>query len=320
MSSSSTSVMPRPVMTVQGPVPYEQLGITDAHNHIWIEAIPGGIEGNPILNQYDLILRELVEYRGNGGGSLLDCQPGGCGRDGNKLLQLSKASMVNLIACTGFHLKKYYPPDYWLWEASAQTVSDTLTSELEQGLEETINTDTPARAGFIKIALEEAWADCSLADLEGVASAAYNTKSIIEIHTEKGSLAEKACVYFVDHAVLPQQLVLCHMDKRPDLSLHKALANLGVLLEYDTFYRPKYNPETNLWPLIDTMVSEGLSNRVAFATDMAAPSLYHNIGGGPGLSSLPDEIQRKLAEKGYPEAACKQMLGENIARRLAGID
>jgi len=319
MSAYSPSIVPRSVMTVQGPVPYEQLGVTDAHNHVWIEPIPGASEGSPVLNQYDLILSELIEYRQKGGGTLLDCQPGGCGRDGNKLLELSKASKVNLIACTGFHRKKYYYASHWIWEASAQNVCDTLCSELDKGLIETMDAPSSVKAGFIKIALEATWADCPQDALEGAAAAARMTKIILEIHTEKGALAEKACVYFLDRGVLPHQLVLCHMDKRPDISLHKALASLGVLLEYDTFYRPKYDPTTKLWPLIEQMVSAGLSDRIALATDMAEAALYHNIGGGPGLSSLPGEIQEKLIEKGYPETARNQMLGGNIARRLAGI-
>jgi predicted metal-dependent phosphotriesterase family hydrolase len=110
------------------------------------------------------------------------------------------------------------------------------------------------------------------------------------------------------------------MDKRPDISLHKELARLGVLLEYDTFYRPKYNPSTHLWPLIEQMVSAGFSDRVALATDMAEAELYHFIGGGPGLARLPGEIQNQLNEKGCPETFRKQMLGGNIARRLAGIN
>ncbi|OGN96915.1 MAG: hypothetical protein A2Z71_07095 [Chloroflexi bacterium RBG_13_50_21] len=319
MSASSPPIVPQPVMTVQGPAPYERLGITDAHNHVWIEAIPGAWEGSPVLNQYDLILRELIEYHGRGGGTLLDCQPGGCGRDGNKLFELSRASKVNLIACTGFHRKKYYSQDYWLWGASAQEVCGSLCSELDHGLEETLNTPDHLRAGFIKIALEDSWADCPEAAIEGAATAASMTKALLEIHTEKGLLAEEACIYLMDRGVLPHQLVLCHMDKRPDISLHKALANLGVLLEYDTFYRPRYSPNSNLWPLVDHMVSAGYSDRIAFATDMAEPALYHNIGGGPGLSSLPAEIQDVLIEKGIPETARKQMLGGNIARRLAGI-
>jgi 5-phospho-D-xylono-1,4-lactonase len=319
MLDSSLSQVPRPVMTVQGPVPYDQLGITDAHNHVWIGPVAGATDGIPVLNQFGLIAKELHDYRQLGGSSLLDCQPGGCGRDGKKLLELSAESGVNIIACTGFHRKKYYPADYWLWNATANQVGDLLQSELEHGLSEILELDKPVRAGFIKIALEATWADCPLAALEGVAIAAQKTGALVEVHTEQGSLAEKVCIYFEQHGVLFKQLVLCHMDKRPDISLHQALANLGILLEYDTFYRPKYSPHTRLWPLIDQMVSAGLADHIALATDMAEAALYHNIGGGPGLASLPGEIQEKLIERGTPEAARKQMLGGNISRRLAGI-
>jgi phosphotriesterase-related protein len=287
---------------------------------MWIEPVSGADPGSPILNQFDSILKELVEYREKDGGTLLDCQPDGCGRDGNKLLALSIASKVNLIACTGFHRKKYYPQNYWLWGASAQKICDFLCSELEQELVETSNTLSPVRAGFIKIALESSWAECPHIAIEGAAAAALKTKALMEIHTEKGALAEKACIYFTDLGLSPTQLVLCHMDKRPDTGLHKELARLGVLLEYDTFYRPKYNPSEKLWPLIEQMISAGLSDRVALATDMAEAELYHHIGGGAGLASLPGEIQEQLNIKGFPETARKQMIGGNIARRLAGIN
>jgi len=320
MSFSAHLSAPHPVITVQGPLPYESLGITDAHNHMWIEAVPGADPSAPILNQFNPILKELVEYREKGGETLLDCQPQGCGRDGNQLLALSKASGVNIIACTGFHRRKYYAQSHWLWNAGAQEICDFLCSELDKGISETLNTPAPIRAGFIKIALEAAWADCPHAALEGAASAAFKTKALMEIHTEKGALAEKACVYFTDLRLLPNQLVLCHMDKRPDIGLQKELARLGVLLEFDTFYRPKYNPSTNLWPLIEQMVNAGFSDRVALATDMAEAELYHFIGGGAGLASLPGEIRDQLNEKGFPEAARKQMLGGNIACRLAGMN
>jgi phosphotriesterase-related protein len=307
-------------MTVQGPLAYERLGITDAHNHVWIDPVPGSDPGAPVLNQFTSILMELGAYLKKGGGSILDCQPQGCGRDGRQLWALSKQSHVNLIACTGFHRKKYYPHDHWLWAAGARQVSDFLCSELERGLLETLETAQPVRAGFIKIALESSWAESPLAAVEGAGLAALQTKALIEIHTEKGALAEKACVYFTDMGLSPAQLVLCHMDKRPDAGLHKELARLGVLLEYDTFYRPKYNPPANLWPLIEQMAAAGFADRVALATDMAESELYHFIGGGAGLASLPAEIQDLLIRKGYPETDRKQMLGGNIARRLAGIN
>ena len=126
--------------------------------------------------------------------------------------------------------------------------------------------------------------------------------------------------YFNKKGVNNSQIILCHMDKRMDLGLHKELAQPGVLLEYDTFFRPKYSPEENLWILIDEMVKAGLSYRVALATDMAESSLYHNLGGGPGLASLPGIIRARLTRMHIPENNIQQMLGENISRRLAGLN
>ncbi len=311
---------PRPVMTVTGPVLYESLGFTDAHNHLWISPVSGSEAGSPVLSEFEPMLQELNEYRERGGQSVLDCQPQGCGRDGNQLRALSQASHVNVIACTGFHRRKYYPPDHWLWEADANAVANFLCSELQQGLQETLQSGFPIRAGFIKIALESAWAKCPEQALEGAARAASRSGALVEIHTEKGALAEKACIYFLDRGLLPSQVVLCHMDKRPDAVLHKELARLGVLLEYDTFHRPKYEPSTNLWPLIEKMVTAGLADHVALATDLAEAHLYHFLGGGPGLASLPGLVRNQLKQKGIPEAAQQQMLGGNIARRLAGVN
>lgn len=319
MNASASLSAPHPVMAVHGPVAHERLGITDAHNHLWIEAVPGAEPDVPILDQFDPILKDLNAYREQGGGAILDCQPEGCGRDGNRLLALSKASGIHLIACTGFHRKKYYPQNHWLWQTKTQQISDFFTSELEQGLCETLNNPFHVRAGFIKIALEAAWVDCPHAALEGAAAAALKTKALIEIHTEKGALAEKASVYFMDLGLSPHQLVLCHMDKRPDISLQKELARLGILLEYDTFFRPQYKPEAHLWPLIEQMVSAGFSKQIALATDMVGAKHYRHIGGGLGLASLPGEIQDQLIEKNIPVTDRKALLGGNISRRLAGI-
>jgi len=318
--ASTQPAAPRPVQTVLGPVPYETLGLTDAHNHMWISPVPGADPSGPVLDQFDAILRELGEYREAGGKSLLDCQPGGFGRDGNKLLALSSASGVSLIACTGFHRRKYCPSLPSLWDADAQQVADLLFSELQEGLQETLDRTSRVRAGFIKIALEAAWEDCPGEALEGAAAAAAQTQTLVEVHTEKGALAERACAYFTDLGASAKQLLFCHMDKRPDAGLHKALADTGVMLEYDTFYRPKYDPEANLWPLLEEMAGAGYADRIALATDMAEAELYHFIGGGPGLSSLPAEIRGQLGKRGFTDLQQQQLLGGNIARRLAGLD
>jgi len=105
-----------------------------------------------------------------------------------------------------------------------------------------------------------------------------------------------------------------------DIGLHSELAKAGILLEYDTFFRSKYSPEENLWSLIDTMVSSGLSYRLALATDMAEAEYYQCLGGGPGLASFPGFIRERLSHMHVPENNIQQMMGENITRRLAGLN
>ena len=89
------------------------------------------------------------------------------------------------------------------------------------------------------------------------------------------------------------------------------------MLEYDTFFRPKYNPEENLWPLIDGMVEAGLSHAIALATDLAGGSLWARIGGGPGIVSFISEVKKRLEGMAYSSEIIQAMTGGNIAARLA---
>jgi phosphotriesterase-related protein len=320
MNNSPESTLEfRPIHTVLGELPFTRLGIVDTHTHAWIEPVQGADPTSPVLDQYGKIYEELKRYRLAGGSSLLDCQPGGCGRNANRLIQLSRESGVNIIACTGFHRRKYYAPDYWLFHADIEDIADYFIKELCISMEETDGQPEKAVAGFIKIALEAEWESTPQKALMAAIIAARETGALVEIHTEKGALAEKVVSVFEDNGVRPQRLVICHIDKQADFELHSKLASVGVLLEYDTFYRPKYRPEENLWPLIQKMVHHGLVNHIALANDMAEAAMYRTIANGPGLESLPGEIKDRLLSMGCPENSIRQMLGENIARRLAGI-
>ena len=304
------------MMTVLGPVPAQALGIADAHNHLWIDPTPGTRPDLPRLVDRPAILAELKEYRQAGGGAQMDCQPGGSGRDGRVLQELSRQSGVHIIACTGFHLEKYYPPDFWLFEAGAEQAQAFFVSEILYSLQETRELAEPVRAGFIKIACPAQLEDLPEDLLVAAASAAVETGTAMEIHTERGSAAEEILAFFSDCGVPPDRLVICHMDKRPDFGLHRALVQAGVTLEYDTFYRPKYRPEANLWPLLRRMVEAGLGGQVALATDMAESDLWA-YRGGPGLAGLLAQIRPRLESQGIDPTTIQGLLGGNIARCLA---
>jgi len=50
------------VIDVLGPVAPEEIGITDAHNRVWISPVECLSEDAPVLDQFDLIVAELADY------------------------------------------------------------------------------------------------------------------------------------------------------------------------------------------------------------------------------------------------------------------
>jgi len=304
-------------MTVLGPVPAGQLGFMDAHAHTWIEPIPGAAPGAPVLDNRAACLAELSEYKQAGGGAMADCQPFGCGRNGRMLVDLSRSTGVHLVASTGFHLRRYYSPGFVLWCWPAEQACEFFSSELGVGLNETLNWIEPVQAGFIKVACETTLEQSPLDLLMGAAQASFQTGAAIEVHTEKGQDAEKILEFLVRHGAPPHKVILCHMDKRPDPALHKDLAGSGALLEYDTFFRPKYAPDEFLWPLIEEMVSTGYEGSIALAADLAEAGTWKVHGGEFGLPGLLTNVRPRLQRLGYSAQTITCLLGANIAQRLS---
>ncbi len=124
MSITNPITQPHLVNTVLGPLSHLVFGITDAHNHVWIDPIDGAAKGSPVLNDQEMITRELGEYIKAGGKTILDCQPGGCGRDANLLMDLSITSGVN-------HHRMYrFPPPQVL--SSKQFLLEVVGTKMDR--------------------------------------------------------------------------------------------------------------------------------------------------------------------------------------------
>ncbi|MFN8482581.1 MAG: hypothetical protein U0768_06005 [Anaerolineae bacterium] len=305
------------VMTVNGPLPPSALGTTDAHTHVWIAAVAGAAADAPQLHDAAAIVRELEDFRRVGGGAVVDCQPGGCGRDGRSLARLSAASGVHIVAATGYHRARYYAPDAPQLRFTAEQACDYFVGEILGGLTETREDAGPVYPGFIKIAAEATLEQSPLALMEGAAAASLATGYAIEMHTEQGASAEHFLEFFIQQGVSPQRLVFCHIDKRPDVALHRELAAAGVVLEYDTFFRPKYQPDTNVWPLLEALAAAGFDHQIALATDMADSAMWRSYGGGPGMAAFVTQIGARLASVGFQDSAVRSLTGGAIAERLA---
>ncbi len=309
--------MDKRVMTVLGAAAPEELGIVDGHSHVWIEPVTGAAPDAPVLNNETAIVAELRQFRAAGGGAIVDHQPGGCGRNGRILPTLSRASRVHLIACTGFHRQRYYPPNHPLWHMDAGAAAALFVDELTVALHETKDSLQPVRAGVIKIAGEATLAETPQPLLEAAAIACQETDCAISMHTERGTAVENFLQFFLDQGVDPQRLIFCHVDKRPDFAFHQAIAQTGAMLEYDTFFRPKYEPGRNVWPLLEKMIQAGLAAQIILATDMADSGMWHTMGGQPGAAAFITELKMRLETMAVSTDAIKDLMDRNVAFRLA---
>jgi 5-phospho-D-xylono-1,4-lactonase len=296
----------RPVQTVLGPRDGDTLHVVDAHAHLWIGAGP---DGSPRLEDEELALRELRELRSAGGQALIDCQPGGCGRDGAVLRRMMEASGIAVVAVTGFHLRRHYLPDTGPW-ANPGGALEVFAGELREGLAE----EPAARAGVVKCAWTGA-GDCERALLDAGLEAARREGAPVLVHTERGEAVERLCELVVDAGVAPGRVQLSHVDKRPDHGLHLELARAGFVLGYDTFLRPKYRPDEGVWPLLDALVREGLWRQATLGTDLADSAAWH-AAGGPGLRALPLDVVGRLRRAGVEGAALRALAGGNAVRLL----
>jgi predicted metal-dependent phosphotriesterase family hydrolase len=305
------------LITVTGPLDPAEAGIVDAHNHLWIAPVAGAAPDAPVLDDEAAVAAELADYWESGGRTIVDCQPPGCGRDVRVLRRLAESSGVAVLASTGFHLRKYYPDDYWLLSASTEQAADYFCGELTQSVAETAVAGEPIPAGLVKIAFEATIEQTPSTLVQAAVMACVETGAALEAHTERGQDAERILSLLIGYGLSADRIVLCHVDKRPDAGLHRALAEAGVLLEYDTFYRPKYRPDEHVWPLLRQMAADGLDGNVALATDMADAGMWRRLGGSPGLTSLTGEIIPRLEAEGFDAGTVRRLTGENIARRLA---
>jgi phosphotriesterase-related protein len=268
------------------------------------------------MNNYDFINNELLRFKTCGGGSLIDCTPYGCGRDGNILKKLCMETGVNIVAVTGFHKKEYYNTKTSAWDLDTKEAEDFFVDEINNCLEECREYYSDIRAGVIKIAFNGELEGQYLNLTNAAINASKKTNTQILIHTDKGLNVEYLTDFLEDNGINPKKVMLNHKDKRNDAGLHIELADRGYYLEYDTFLRPKYNPEKNPWPLIGKMVETGFEDSIIVGSDIYGLEMWRTVSQNGGLSNFFNSIIFKLKELKIPEIAIDKIIGGNAGKFL----
>jgi len=302
------------VVTVLGPIAPDQLGVTDAHDHLFLStpALPG-----QEFDDTDHAIEEVRAAKRSGLQAIVEVTPIGLGRRPAEMRAVAEATGVNIVAATGYHRDAHYPPGHWVREASVELLAQRILADLTKGMhpDDWLSAEPldPARAGVIKAGTS--YQHISPLEERRLVAAAMGhreTGAPILVHAEIGTCGHAIIDLLVREGVRPGRVILAHLDRNPDLELHAELAERGVTLEYDTPGRIKYRPDSQLLDLIGGMVEAGLGDRLLLGLDLGQRDYFRTYGGGPGLIYMMGTFVPRLRKRiGSP--ASEKIVTDNAA-------
>ena len=313
------------IETTLGPLPHNQLGTRiNAHDHLFLDSGPGGVNvPDFLLDDVDKTSAEIQRWAEAGGGAIVDTMPT-TGRNVDKCVEVSRRTGVPIIMSTGFHKGAYYWPDHWRYLYDEDEMVELILPEITEGVERTnyrgpIIKRSPVKAGVMKVAGEYNRVTGNMKKLIRVVGRVHQqTGTPVYAHTEQGTAAAEILDLLEEAGVPLDRVLICHLDRNPDLFLHKHILERGAFLEYDTPSRFKYQPESIVIDLMRSLIAAGFGDRLMLGGDMARRSYLKAYGGGPGFEYLLTEFTPRLVKEGFGEEDLRLIWHENPLRWLAG--
>jgi 5-phospho-D-xylono-1,4-lactonase len=291
------------VRTVLGDISSQQMGLTYSHEHVVIEeSFPTMANKDFILNDVVKISEELKEFYKCGGRTLVDTMPADCGRNVLKLVQVSKISGVHIIAPTGIHLQKYYPPNHWQYYLPEDELTELLVKDITEGIDEfdygcPVVKRSAHKAGLIKLATGEgAFTEHEKKIFRCVVAAHKRTGAPILTHTSNGKQAVEQVELFLKLGADIKHIVLSHVDRNKDLGYHKLLMQTGVYVEYDSHFRRKNEDDNWTYILLEKLLPD-FADQITVGMDMARNTYWQSYGGAPGLNYLLTTFRQQMKKR-----------------------
>ncbi|MEV6755175.1 phosphotriesterase [Streptomyces sp. NPDC051214] len=298
----------RTVRTVLGDVDPVVLGTCDAHDHLFLSSpqLPGQELDSPAA-----AAQELAAFREAGGESLIQWTPHGMGRRADELPELSRTSGVRLVAATGLHQAEHYTPEL-LERLRTVGLADLFAREISKGI-----ADTGVRAGLIKVAGGFHGLDAHARwTMKAAAEAHHATGAPIAVHLELGTGAlDVLDLLCGELSVPPDRLILGHLNRSPDLAVHRQAAEAGVYLAFDGPSRAHHATDWRMPEAVQALTEAGFVDQLLLGGDTTTAGA-RAVNGGPGLPYLLRRVRPRL-ELAVGEELVERILRDNPARAFA---
>lgn len=295
------------VRTVLGDVPPEELGVCDAHDHLFLRSprLPG-----QELNDAAAARAELAAFRAVGGGTVVQWTPYGMGRRAADLPDLSRASGVHVVCATGLHQAAHYSAQ--LVEELRGGLAEVFVAELTQGIG-----TSGVRAGLIKVAGGFHALDAHARwTMTAAAEAHHATGAAIAVHLELGTGALDVLDLLCGRlGVEPHRVILGHLNRSPDPVVQRQAAEAGAYLAFDGPSPAHHATDWRMPQAVRALAEAGFGHRLLLGGDTVIAGA-RSVDGGPGMPYLLRRVRPRLALE-LGEELMDRVLTENPGRAFA---
>lgn len=335
--------------TVLGLVDGTDLGVTLAHEHVYIDGTFMYVEPKEIsqrkmaheeislenrgwvghhwtsnyhnveLKDEDIALSEVNHFVAAGGHTIVDPTNIGLARDPVGLARISRLTGTHIIMGSGYYIGCTHPDN--MSDLSEDDITQEIINDIEIGVG-----DTGIRAGLIgEIGCTYPWWDNEKKSLKAATEAQKATGAALMVHPGREPMAPVEIVQEVDKADGDlSRLIICHIDRTClDRGWLKEMADSGCYLEYDLFGNESsyYPPNPNVDMPSDAQrmdvvlwhFEQGLEKQILLSHDIATKHRLHAYG-GLGYDHLLTNIIPRLGKRGLTQDQIDTLFIDNPAR------
>ena len=299
-------------MSVAGPVPSENLGITLPHEHLLCNLYRVTGEPNHLLNEVALAIEEVRKFVAVGGRTIIDVTSLQLGRDPVALRDIAEATGVQIVMGCGWYRESYF--DRAVYEQTTRELAAVIERDLTHGVDETgiragiigeIGTDK----GYVSPAEERVFRAAALAHLRTGAS--------ITTHAARSSVGLEQLELLADSGVDLHRVIVGHCDTVPDSSYHEAIARKGAYVQFDTIRGNAEWDTQNRLAWVSNLARQGFLHQILLSHDVCMRS-HLTAYGGNGYAYVSTEFVARLRGKGLSEEEVATLLVANPRAALTG--
>ena len=300
----------REVITVNGVIRPEEMGVTQTHEHLFLDAMDHypGYGYQLVIDDEDVMAKEMEEFTGRGGRTICDVTLDEIGRDPVRLARFSRRTGIHVLMGCGWYREFGYPAV--VKEKTSRELADILVKEIEAGVG-----DTGIRAGFIG---EIGTGRHSILPGEervfrAAALAQARTGVAITTHTTRwGTLAMEQIALLEEYGADLSRVIIGHLGDRVGVHHLLPIAEKGVYVEVDNIGYLDYQPEWVRADNVANLVHAGFTKQLLLSEDICM--LNHlKYTGGKGYGYILEVFVPMLRERGVTDEQIYQIMVTNPA-------